>query len=112
MNPYHSLKKTDDFLDVYHHGKHKRNNYVVFFRKENECPYNRYGVSVSKKVGNSVQRHRMIRMSRAAFRVFDPQDERKHDYILVWRKYDASLKSDDVLHMIGRLNEKINHQKH
>lgn len=112
MNPYHSLKKTADFLDVYHHGKHKRNEFLVFFKKENGCAYNRFGVSVSKKVGNSVQRHRMIRLSRAAFRMFDPQDDVKCDYILSWKKYDASLKCDDVLKMIGKLNEKCCHKTH
>ena len=47
MNSYHSLKNKKEFLDVYRHGKHKRNDYFVFFRKENGLDYDRYGVSVT-----------------------------------------------------------------
>lgn len=106
MNSYHSLKNKKEFLDVYRHGKHKRNDYFVFFRKENGLDYDRYGVSVSKKVGNSVQRHRMIRISRAAFRAFEGGMNAPQDYILSWRVYDSALKSGDVLNMIIKLNEK------
>ena len=110
MNAYHSLKKTSDFLHVYHHGKHRRNQYFVFFKIGNECGYNRYGVSAGKKVGNSVVRHRINRISREAFRRFDEQvNDGTFDFVLSWRDYDPSLKSGDVLDMVGKLNEKCSH---
>ncbi len=109
MNDYCSLKKQNDFADVYRRGKRKRNDYIVLFRKENGLDHNRYGVSVSRKVGNSVMRHRMIRMTREAFRRWDHTSDKKYDFIVSWKKFASSLKSGDVLDMIDRLYEKINH---
>ncbi len=109
MNEYTSLKRQKDFSDVYRQGIHKRNSYIVLFRKENGLPYNRCGVSVSKKVGNSVMRHRMIRMTREAFRHWDHHFDRNYDFVVSWKKYDSALKSGDVLEMIRKLYEKGSH---
>ena len=106
MNDYNSLKKQKDFTDVYRSGIRRRNEYFILFRRDNNLSYHRYGVSVSKKVGNSVRRHRMIRMSREAFRKLDIQTDHFQDFVISWRKDDPSLKSDDVLCMIKRLYEK------
>ena len=85
MNSYHSLKNKKEFLDVYRHGKHKRNDYFVFFRKENGLDYDRYGVSVSKKVGNSVVRHRVTRLIRESYRLHQALLKPGYDIIVVAR---------------------------
>ncbi len=109
MNEYTSLKRQKDFTDVYRRGIHKRNSYIVLFRKENDLPYSRYGVSVSKKVGNSVMRHRMIRITREAFRHWKQPSDKTYDFVVSWKEYDPALKSGDVLEMIKRLYEKSSH---
>ena len=54
-----SLKKNIDFRTVYRHGLSYADRYLVMYIKDNKTEKNRLGISVSKKVGNSVVRHRL-----------------------------------------------------
>ncbi|WP_122644633.1 ribonuclease P protein component [Luxibacter massiliensis] len=64
-----SLKKNKDFQDIYKCGKSYANKYLVMYIKENNLKKNRLGISVSKKVGNSVVRHRITRLIRESYRL-------------------------------------------
>ena len=64
-----SLKKNRDFQNVYKTGRSKANKYLVLYRLENGGQRNRIGISVSKKVGNSVVRHHMCRLIRESYRL-------------------------------------------
>lgn len=64
-----SLKKNRDFQVVYGEGKSCANRYLVMYVRENGLSKNRLGVSVSKKVGNSVVRHRITRLVRESYRL-------------------------------------------
>ena len=64
-----SLKKNRDFQIVYREGKSCANRYRVMYVRENGLSENRLGVSVSKKVGNSVVRHRVTRLVRESYRL-------------------------------------------
>ena len=63
-----SLKKNRDFQLVYKTGTSYVNKYLVMYAKENQLGKNRIGISVSKKVGNSVvpvsYTHRKMRKNR------------------------------------------------
>ena len=52
------LRKNDDFKRVYRKGRSCGNRFFVLYHLENGLGFNRLGISVSKKVGNSVVRHR------------------------------------------------------
>ena len=69
MNFSDSLKKNDDFRNVYKKGKSFANRYLVMYVLENHTDKNRLGISVSKKVGNSVVRHRVTRLVRESYRL-------------------------------------------
>ena len=56
-----SLKKNKDFQIVYRKGQSYANKYLVMYIYQNQSERNRLGISVSKKVGNSVVRHRLTR---------------------------------------------------
>jgi len=64
-----SLKKNRDFQLIYKEGKSCANRYLVLYVKENGLAVNRLGISVSKKVGNSVVRHRITRLVRESYRL-------------------------------------------
>ena len=55
-----SLKKNSDFQKVYRQGKSYANRYLVMYVLENHTEGNRLGISVSKKVGNSVIRRKSL----------------------------------------------------
>ena len=64
-----SLKKNKDFQIVYRKGKSVANSYLVMYILPNNTDRNRLGISVSKKVGNSVVRHRLTRLIRESYRL-------------------------------------------
>ena len=69
MKNFESLKKNEDFKRVYEKGKSYANKYLVMYVLENESDVNKLGISVSKKVGNSIVRHRITRLIRESYRV-------------------------------------------
>lgn len=64
-----SLKKNRDFQNVYKKGVSFANRYFVMYVLENHLGKNRIGISVSKKVGNSVIRHHITRLVRESYRL-------------------------------------------
>ena len=66
-----SLKKNRDFQKVYRQGKSYANRFFVMYVLANGTEENRLGISVSKKVGNSVVRHRITRLVRESYRLHE-----------------------------------------
>ena len=64
-----SLKRNRDFQVVYKSRNSYANKYLIMYVKKNELQKNRLGISVSKKVGNSVIRHRVTRLIRESYRL-------------------------------------------
>ena len=69
MNEFKSLRKNWEFQAVYRNGKSKANRCFVMIIKKNDASSNRIGISVSKKVGNSIVRHRVTRVIREVMRL-------------------------------------------
>lgn len=69
MKNYESLKRNSDFQNVFKEGKSQANKYLVMYVKSNNLDINRLGIQVSKKVGNSVVRHRITRLIRESYRL-------------------------------------------
>jgi ribonuclease P protein component len=66
-----SLRKNSDFQAVYKSGKSYANKYLVIYTSKNGTDRNRLGISVSKKVGNSVVRHRIKRLVKESYRLHE-----------------------------------------
>lgn len=86
------LKKNFEFKIVYRRGKSFANELLVMYmlknkrNKDNENnPYNRLGVSVSKKVGNSVVRSRSKRLISESFRLNYNYILKGYDFIFIAR---------------------------
>ena len=75
-----------DFKNVYTHGKSFANKYLVMYVLENDLGINRIGISVSKKVGNSVVRHRVTRLIRESYRLHENIFNSSLDIVIVARK--------------------------
>lgn len=61
--------KNNEFKVVYENGKSYGNKLLVMYVNSNDLDYNRIGISVSKKVGNSVVRHRVKRLIKESLRL-------------------------------------------
>ena len=66
-----SLKKNRDFQYVYRNGKSYANKFFIMYVLENHQERNYVGISVSKKVGNSVVRHHLCRIVREIYRLHE-----------------------------------------
>ena len=85
-----SLKKNSDFQFIYRNGKSYGNKYLVMYvsrkaEEEKNAGRNRIGISVSKKVGNSVVRHHITRLIRESYRLNEKRFVGGLDMIVIAR---------------------------
>ncbi len=103
-----SLKKNSDFQNVYRNGKSCANRYLVMYTLENGTRYNRLGISVSKKVGNSVIRHRIKRLVKESYRMHETIFKQGFDLVIIARvsaKKMSYLETESaVLHLGNKLH--------
>lgn len=77
--------KNKDFQTIYKKGKSYANKYLVMYVLENKEEENRLGISVSKKVGNSVVRHRITRLLRESYRLQKNRFQTGYDIVVIAR---------------------------
>ena len=94
-----SLKKNQDFKTVYGHGKSCANRYLVMYVLGNDSSGNRLGISVSKKVGNSVVRHRLTRLIRESYRLNESHFSKGFDIVVIAR-VSAKNKSTRLIFLL------------
>ena len=92
MSSYEVLKKNIEFQEVYKRGKSYANKYLVMYVLENGTDITRIGISVSKKVGNSIVRHRLARLIRESYRLHADEVMTGFDIVVVAR---TGLKNKD-----------------
>lgn len=85
-----SLKKNHQFQFVYKNGKSYANKYLIMYMMENGLEKNRIGISVSKKVGNSVVRHRVKRLIRESYRLHEKIFNSGLDMVIIARPSAAA----------------------
>ena len=92
ISKFQSLKKNREFRSVYRRGASKVSRQLVMIVLPGQLPYNRVGISVSKKVGNSIVRHRVTRVIREIMRLHWEDVEQGYDIVIVAR---AAAKDSD-----------------
>lgn len=102
-----SLKKNTQFQFVYKNGKSYANKYLIMYVKENGTDRNRIGISVSKKVGNSVVRHRVTRLVRESYRLHENIFNSGLDMVIIARPSAAAVgyrEVESALLHLGKLH--------
>ena len=80
-----SLKKNIDFRRIYKNGISYADKFLVMYVLPNHTNGNRLGISVSKKVGNSVIRHRLTRLIRESYRLHEEIFKSGLDIVVIVR---------------------------
>lgn len=110
-----SLKKNSEFKNVYRNGKSYANRYLVMYVLENGTERNRLGISVSKKVGNSVTRHHLTRLVRESYRLHEDMFQSGLDMVVIARTTAKDISYHEVesallhlggLHKITKIDKK------
>ncbi|MCI8674410.1 MAG: ribonuclease P protein component [Lachnospiraceae bacterium] len=108
------LKKNSDFVAVYHSGKSYANRYLIMYAMKNGMDSVRIGISVSKKVGNSVVRHRVKRLIRESCRLHDARFKQGYDLVIIARRAAAGRSYDEiesaVLHLMSLHHIRLPHE--
>lgn len=119
------LKKNYEFRLVYRKGKSVSNDLLVLYTFKNRynkdlknCIYNKLGISVSKKVGNSVVRSRTKRLITESYRLNEFKIKKGYDLVFVARNrikdktyYDVEKSMNNLLKKAGLYNNEENINK-
>ena len=110
MKRFPSIKKNSDFQRIYRDGKSYANRLLVMYVERAGGVENKIGISVSKKVGNSVVRHHLCRLIREIFRLNKHKIQAGLNIVVVARKAakfsDYHQLEGAYLHLCGLHNIK------
>jgi ribonuclease P protein component len=80
------LRRPADFKLVYDRRRSASDGWLIVYVRENGLPHLRLGLSVSRKFGGAVQRNRLRRLYREAFRLTRHEMPAGLDLVLIPRK--------------------------
>ena len=107
MNERYTLKKNSDFRRLYTRGKSAVSPSLVVYCRRNRLGRNRFGFTVSKKLGKAVVRNRVRRRMREIARLNNDALLSGYDIILVARGKAVNEKyrklNDAFLHCCRQL---------
>lgn len=95
------LNKNKDFLSLYRKGRVIASKTIVIYFRKNNLSYNRFGITVGKKIGNAVHRNRAKRVIRQAYRENELALPIGIDIVIVARTAAVNVKSDVISEFIA-----------
>lgn len=103
--PNERLTKRAEYLHVYKHGRKQVGRQFIFYLVRDEGSERRFGVAVTRKVGNAVVRNRVKRYIREAYRHHRHRLDTGIRMVIVARPYAAKMTSLETHDAISALFE-------
>ena len=96
MKRFPSIRKYAEYQEIYKTAPSKATGLLVMYVRDGIQEGNRLGVSVSKRVGNSVVRHTFVRRMREIFRLNNSQTRQGKDILIVARNQAGKVSYDQL----------------
>jgi ribonuclease P protein component len=111
LNRENRLTKPKEFSSLYNRGKKAVGRYVVIYSRRQSIGPNRFGFTVSKKVGNAVTRNRVKRKLREIVRNHDVSSGRGIDFVIIARSSTVTAAYQELKKDVDALLSKEAPQK-
>lgn len=102
-----TIKKNFEYRKVYKRGRSTVGRYLVVYFFKNNKNYNRLGITVSKKVGNSVIRNRVRRLTKESFRKLEDDLNQGYDIVVVARVISNKASYHQIEDNLYKLLDKL-----
>ena len=107
MNKKYIVKESRVFDNIIKKGKKVKNyNFVIFFTKNKE-EFNKYGITVPKKVGKAHIRNKLKRRVRAILRNYKKTYENNYNCIIIIRNSCLNLNFEELSNSLEKLLNEI-----
>lgn len=107
MKSEERIKRNSHFRYVYNRGKSISNDILVLYTLKNKLNISRVGISVSKKVGNSVIRNKVKRLIRESYRLNSCNFAKGYDFVFIARQKASSSDYKKIEGAMKHLMRKI-----
>ena len=111
MRKLYVVKEKEEFNHLIQKGKILKNKYFVIYYKENELKYDRFGISVGKKIGNAVTRNKYKRKIRNILDIYRKDYVNHKDYIIILRNRALELNFEELKNSLINLLKGERHEK-
>ena len=112
MRKLYIVKNQRDFDRIIKEGRYRKNNSYVIYYEKNELPYDRFGISVGKRIGNAVNRNKHKRKLRAIIDNYKKLYVNNRDYIIILRGSAKDREyqelNTDFLNLMDNIRKDIN----
>ncbi|SFI79935.1 ribonuclease P protein component [Planctomicrobium piriforme] len=104
--PHFRIRSSLDFERIYAQKARFSDPVMLIFAAPNDLPHPRIGLSVSRRHGNSVKRHRLRRLLREAFRLEQHHLPVGIDFILIPGRETATATQADYRRSLVKLAQR------
>jgi len=94
LNSKYRIKKNDEFEYIINNGKMFKNKLYVIYYIESKEKFSRFGIIVSKKVGDAVKRNKIKRRIRDI--IIKNSIKSNYDYVIIVRKEVGDLSFNEL----------------
>ena len=104
MRKLYIVKKKEDFNKLIKNAPSIKDKYFVIYYKDNNLKYDRFGISVGKKLGTAVLRNKYKRRIRNIIDIYRKDYVKNKDYIIILRgrakEVDFSILKESLLTLL------------
>ena len=108
MKKRYIVKENKEFNEIINTCKYSKDPNLVIYYKDNNLPYDRFGISISTKFGNAVERNLYKRRLRSIIDTNKNNYQIKKDYIIIIRKACIGASYSNIEKSYLTLMNKIN----